>query len=192
MKRILLFFFLILSVASYAQQDSLIKIDLTTNKNSAEYPDSFFTFNIHNPIPKRSALYSAILPGWGQVYNKQYWKLGLVAGGAGVATGFIIFNNNQYQKYRNAYIARIDNDPTTVDEFVGLYQNEDLNSLQKEYRQYLEYTVVFTFVGYTLNILDAYVGANLKSFDITDDISMQVRPSISNGQIGMALILKPK
>lgn len=192
MKRLLLLFFLFPALISYGQNDSLIKIDLTTTKKVAAYPDSFFTYNIHNPIPKRSALYSALLPGLGQAYNKQYWKLGIVAGGAGAAVGFIIFNNSQYKKYRSAYIKRIDNDPTTTDEFIGLYQNEDLNELQKEYRQYLEYSVVFTFVGYSLNILDAYVGANLKSFDITDDISWQARPSFDNGQIGLALVLKKK
>lgn len=180
------------SAITFAQQDSLIKIELSAKASKAQYPDSFFNFNIHTPIPKRSALYSALLPGLGQYYNKQYWKLGVVAGGIGAATGFIIFNNNQYQKYRRAYIDRIDNDPTTVDKYVGIYQNEDLNSLQSEYRQYLEYSVVFTFVGYALNVLDAYVGANLKSFDMSDDLSWHARPAFENGQVGLALIIKKK
>jgi len=151
-----------------------------------------FKFNTKEPMPKRAGLYSALLPGLGQVYNKQYWKLGLIAAGAASAAYFIDFNNTEYQRFRNAYIARIDNDPNTTDEFVGIYQDNDLNTQQNQYRQWLEYTVVFTTVGYALNILDAYISANLRTFDINEDITFYTKPTFENRQLGLALVLKTK
>lgn len=155
-----------------------------------------FKFNTPIPIPKKSALYSAILPGLGQAYNKQYWKLGVVIAGLGAAAYFYDFNNTEYHRFRNAYIKRIDNNPNTPlpddkDAFPQ-YQAEDLNTRQNQYRQYLEYTVVFTTVGYALNILDAYVAANLKSFDVNEDISFHTKPTFENRQLGLALVFKFK
>ncbi|MEN9703579.1 MAG: hypothetical protein RLZZ209_1007, partial [Bacteroidota bacterium] len=31
-------------------------------------------------IPRQATLKSLMIPGWGQLYNRQYWKLPLVAG----------------------------------------------------------------------------------------------------------------
>lgn len=154
--------------------------------------NSVFTFNTNYPIPKRSALYSALVPGLGQVYNKQYWKLGLVGAGLAAAGYFITTNGEQYNSYRKAYIARIDNDPNTTDEYVNIYQTTDLNTLQNQSRQLLEYSIIFTTVGYALNILDAYVASSLRSFDISDDISFNAQPSFQNKQLGLALVFKIK
>ncbi len=190
MKALYLTFFLLgTALLSYSQDKENAAFVENDDKTSV------FTFNTKHPIPKRSALYSALVPGLGQIYNKQYWKLGVVVAGLGAAGYFLNFNNTEYQRFRNAYIARIDGDPNTVDEFdvsFGGYQAADLNTLQNQYRQYLEYTVVFTTVGYALNILDAYVGANLKSFDINDDISLQTKPTFENQQLGLALVFKIK
>jgi hypothetical protein len=175
---------------------SCIFSTLAQEKNTAILEDddktTVFKFNTKYPIPKRAAFYSALIPGLGQVYNKQYWKLGIVGAGLGAAGYFIYTNNAQYKKFREAYIMRIDNNPNTVDEYVNLYQTNDLNTLQNTYRQYLEYSVVFTTVGYALNILDAYVAANLRTFDINDDISLHTKPTFENQQLGLALVLKFK
>ncbi len=151
---------------------------------------SIFSFNTEVPVPKRAALYSAILPGLGQVYNKQYWKLGIVVAGTAAAGYFIDYNNGEYQRFRNAYIARL-NDPTELGEFPN-YQAADLKTKQDQFRQYLEYTVVFTTVGYALNILDALVAANLRTFDISEDISLMPKPTYENKQLGLALVFNLK
>jgi len=148
-------------------------------------------FNVSSPIPKRAALYSALFPGLGQVYNKQYWKLGLVGAGVGVATGFIIFNNSQYSTYRRAYISRIDNNPETVDSF-GYYTTADLNTLQSQYRTYLEYTVVATVIGYGLNVLDAFVAGHLRSFDVSPSLSVRPTPILIGNQVSLGLSVKKK
>lgn len=153
------------------------------------FPDSIFKFNTRTPIPKRAGLYSACLPGLGQVYNKQYWKSGLIIAGSAVITGFIISNYKQYTKYNQAYIGMIDNNPNTPDTFED-YTVDDVNLIRKGYRQYLEYSVLAATAGYMLNILDAFIAAHLKSFDMSKDISFQTRPMFNREkQIGLCLSL---
>lgn len=173
-------------MTSFAQEDQNFAIIDGDDKISV------FTFNTNYPIPKRAGFYSALLPGLGQVYNKQYWKLGIVAGGLGAAGYFIQTNGRKYRDFRNAYIKRIDNDSNTIDQYVDQYTAADLNTLQNQSRQFLEYSVVFTTVGYALCILDAYVAANLRSFDIDDNITLRAKPTFENRQVGLALVFQLK
>lgn len=150
------------------------------NVNLPPYNDSVYRFFTQKQIPKRAALYSAVLPGLGQVYNKQYWKLGLVAiAGAGV-TGFMIFNTQKYNTYQKAYIGRIDNDPSTTDTFTN-YTLDDIDLLRKTYRKYREYTVIAGTLCYLVNILDAFTSAHMKSFDMSKNIGFKAQPVIIPG-----------
>ena len=144
------------------------------------------------PNPKKAGLYSAILPGSGQLYNKQYWKIPVVYAGVGAAIYFIDFNSQKYRTYRKAYIARIDADPNTRDEFEGLYTASALKQLQDGYKRYLDMTVLLTAVGYTLQVMDAVVFAHLKNFDVTKDITIQVQPIANQNGIGMGLVINFK
>lgn len=191
------FFCVFISLQADAQTkttDTLSSLEHTSSRGFQHpgFPDSIFKFNTPYPVPKRAALYSAIFPGIGQVYNKQYWKLGVVGAGLGIATYFIVSNNKKYKTYQTAYLYRIDNNPETIDDYVQVYSANDLYELQKTYRSYLEYSVIFTTVGYALNILDAFVSANLKSFDVTSDISFRPGLRFENQQIGLALKLHYK
>ena len=187
MKYTLSFLLLLISFHSWGQEETRKAFELKNDSLSV------FKYGRTNPIPKRSALYSALFPGLGQAYNKQYWKLGVVAAGLGAAGYFIQTNGRQYKTYRDAYIMRIDNNPNTIDTvYAGIYQDNDLNTLQNTYRQYLEYAVIFTTVGYALNVLDAYVASHLKSFDISDELSLKTKPSFTNNQLGLALVFKFK
>ena len=186
-KILVTFIFVCLTLPAFAQKEENLAFIEGDDKTSV------FQFNTKYPIPKRSAFYSALVPGLGQIYNKQYWKLGIVAGGLAAAGFFIQTNGAQYKSYRDAYIARIDNNDATVDTvYTNITQNADLLTLQNQSRQYLEYSVVFTTVGYALGILDAYVAANLRSFDIDDNISLHAKPTFENRQVGIALVFKVK
>lgn len=151
---------------------------------TATIPDSFFHFKTQKPNPKRAGLYSALLPGLGQVYNKQYWKTGVVALGAGVIGYFIISNRRDYLIYQKDYIYRIDNNPQTTTSFPD-YQDEDINTLRKGFRKYYEYSILAGSVGYLINILDAFTSAHLKTFDMGKDISIKTTPFYQNSQIGL-------
>lgn len=130
--------------------------------------------------PKKAAILSAALPGAGQIYNKKYWKVPVIyAGAAGLVYSFQ-FNHSRYIKYRNAYKYRIDDDASTVDDYIGVYSDENLNNLQKYYHRYRDLTVIGFAVVYALNIIDASVDAHLFTFDVSDDLSMNVQPAFIN------------
>jgi hypothetical protein len=172
-------------------QDSIAITTPSLNSENILFPDSIFNFRTRNPIPKRAGLWSACMPGLGQLYNKQYWKVGLVAAGGMVVGGFIISNYNEYNTYRKAYLAMIDNNPATPDEFEGRTV-EDVKYLRDGFRRYLEYSVIAAGVGYIMNILDAFISAHLKRFDMSKDISLIISPGRSGFagrgvQIGLRL-----
>ena len=140
------------------------------------------------PNPKKAGLYSALLPGLGQLYNRQYWKIPVVYAGLGAAGYFFIKNLNDYQSYRKAYLGRINN-PYPTDEYVKSYTTDQLQQLQDDYSRYLNLTVLFGTLGYALQVLDAITSAHLKNFDISRDISVHMRPVAMPQGIGMGLVM---
>lgn len=138
--------------------------------------------------PSKAAFYSAILPGLGQIYNREYWKLPLVYAAVGVPAGFFIFNFDTYKEYRDAYRARVDGNPETHDQFEGLYAPEQIKTIRDTYRQYVDYSVLIFILGYGLNILDATVFAHLRGFDMSDDLSFRIVPAVmDNRALGLSL-----
>lgn len=126
--------------------------------------------------PKKAALMSAVLPGLGQVYNKKYWKVPVIYAAAGALAYSFQFNQSRYVKYRDAYKYRIDGDPSTVDNYVGQYTDDNLAALYKYYHKYRDLTVIGAAAVYLLNVLDATVDAHLYHFDVSDDLSLHLQP----------------
>jgi len=144
------------------------------------------------PNPKKAGLYSSIVPGLGQLYNRQYWKIPVVYLGLGIAGYYIIKNSNDYQSYRLAYIGRINN-PYPTDKYVKTYPNtSQLQQLQADSKKYLDLSVLFTGLGYLLQVFDAVTSAHLKNFDISRDISLNVTPSIQPGGGAICLVLSKR
>jgi hypothetical protein len=127
---------------------------------------------------------SAILPGWGQVTNKKYWKLPLVYGALGV-TGAIFFHNvKQYKEAKNAYILATDNDLTNDEQIKQPYysvkdQPERIRTFRNEVRQNVDYSVLFFIVFWGLNVADAAVDAHLKTFDVSDNLAFRIKAGYS-------------
>lgn len=133
------------------------------------------------PDPKKVLRRSLIIPGWGQVTNNQIWKVPIVYGVIGGLTYYSIHLNSRYGDYRAAYYNL--NPETPDDNKFGptpgyIPQDANLQSL-KEIRNSLRNRrdLVFVFIGvsYALNAIDAYVFAHLRSFDVSDDLSMNIR-----------------
>jgi len=138
--------------------------------------------------PRKAAFYSMVLPGLGQAYNRQYWKIPLVYAALGITTGTFIVNMDNYRKFRNAYRIRLDGNADTVDDYVGLYSDNGLKFLRDAYREYVDYSVLVFVLAYGLNIVDATVFAHLKDFNMSDDLSMKIVPTIINNQsLGLSL-----
>lgn len=140
------------------------------------------------PNPKKAGLYSAILPGAGQLYNHDYWKIPVIYAGIGVAGYFFVNNLDKYQSYRKAYIGRINN-PYPTDQYVNIYSSDQLQQLQNDYNKYLDLTVMLSALGYGLQVLDAITSAHLKNFDISRDISLRCRPVLVPGGAGMGIVM---
>lgn len=141
---------------------------------------------IHSP--RKATIYSAVLPGLGQIYNRKYWKVPLVFGGFAALGYFINFNNGEYVKYRQAYSDIIDLDPNT-NSYVQLFTDprnlqpenigqstERLRKAKDYWRRNRDLVVIGTAVFYALNIIDASVDANFFNFDISDDLTINWVP----------------
>jgi hypothetical protein len=146
-----------------------------------------FKPKVFEPNPKKAGLYSAIIPGSGQLYNRQYWKLPIVAAIVG-GTGYMIVNNNeQYRKWRRIYVGRIDLDPNTRDD--EKYSTESIKQLQDEAKRKLDMSVLYAALGYMVQVMDAVASAHLKNFDISRDISMQFKPMVHPNGMGFGLAM---
>lgn len=147
--------------------------------------------NIKPHSPKKAAIMSAILPGLGQAYNHKYWKIPIIyAGMAGL--GYVVkFNNDYYQRFRKAYVYRVDGDPLTVDAYEGEYTESNLNTLQEFYHRNRDLSIIGCAAFYVLNIIDATVDAHLYYFDVSDDLSLKINPSafIAGNQQAMGIRL---
>jgi hypothetical protein len=136
--------------------------------------------------PHKAVIYSAIVPGLGQVYNKKYWKVPIIYAAGGTLAYFIKTNNTQYQRFRKAYDAVIANDPNNPDEFNGRYSKDVLANARDYYRKYRDLSVIGIAGLYFLNIIDAMVDAYFFSFDVSDDLSLRVVPTIQPGMYSSA------
>lgn len=134
-------------------------------------------------VPPRASLLSATLPGLGQIYNRKYWKVPIIYAGFGALAYYVGHNGREYQKFRAAYIARIDGNPNTVDDF-PLYSKDVLERAVNFYRRNLEVTYLLGAALYLLNILDANVDAHLMDFDVGEKLSFSASPPPHNNGPG--------
>lgn len=208
----LLCLFLLPALNSHAQKDTTVnpqlrdsllrrnavaESDTTQAASQAVSPADTLLANykaLHSP--RKAAFYSAVLPGLGQIYNREYWKVPLVYAALGVSTGVFIWNMDKYREFRDAYRIRVanQNNPDFEDKY-DLYTDGDLRYLRDAYRQYVDYSVLVFVAAYALNIVDATVFAHLRQFDISNDLSMRVSPRLINNRtlgIGVSISLSPR
>jgi hypothetical protein len=153
--------------------------------------------------PRRAAIYSAILPGLGQVYNRKYWKVPLVYAAVGIPI-YTFFDNKQWYN-RTRYALAVANGTYSGSDWEDslanvhsslqtLVRDKQVNSItnyRNEFRKNMDYSILFTLLFWGLNIVDATVDAHLKGFNVNDNLSMQVRPVIlSNQTIGVSLVFR--
>lgn len=141
----------------------------------------YITPTTKKDIPHIAFVRSLILPGWGQITNKQYIKLPLVYAGAAAGGYFLYDNNKKYQKYRDIIID-MDAKQETEREIDGRgpFSITTITSAASQYRRWKEGTVIAISVGWLLFAIEANVAAHLKSFDVSDDISLKLKPTLFN------------
>lgn len=144
--------------------------------------------------PTKAALFSTIVPGLGQAYNKKYWKMPIVYAGMGVSLYFAISNHVSFKKFKTAYIIRLDSDPDTADEFDGVLSEEGLQANMDFHQRNRDLSYIFVGLFYVLNIVDAAVDAHLFNFPKNDNLSFNLQPSLeltSNNELakGFRLVI---
>ena len=135
--------------------------------------------------PKVATFRSAVLPGWGQLYNKKYWKIPIVYGALGTAAGVFFYNLKTYKLLREAVKIRYDtSNHNPIDPSLVNLSTSALVQYRNEYRQNIDYSVLFFLVIWGLNVVDATVDAHLKAFDVSQDVSMKIRPGLNSSGNG--------
>ena len=133
------------------------------------------------PNPNHALLAGLIIPGAGQIYNGSMWKVPLVYGAYGTVIYFISTNSREYNYWRDQYFRRVNDPGNPTDDLGDLFTNSDqIRTIRDEYRRRRDYSWV-ALVGVTImSIADAFVDCHLKKFDISDDLSFQIKPVLTN------------
>lgn len=124
---------------------------------------------------RKASIMSAVIPGLGQAYNKKYWKIPIIYAGLAGFGYMFLSNNKQFNDYRANVIAYNDNDSTTVPPFPA-YSSDQSQTLKLQYRKNRDFAVIGFSLIYLINIIDANVDAHLKTFDVSDDLSIHLDP----------------
>lgn len=176
------------SLATTPLPDTLILLDSTEKKGLFAFLSKDY------PKPKTAAYLSLALPGAGQMYNKRWWKVPLVYGAIGGMVYYIDYNQGWYKRFRTAYQQKL-NDETT--EFAGLAidNTRSLRLLRDRYDKNTQLAYIGLVVVYALQSVEAFVDAHLKTFNVDEDLSLQLKPSLQmdalSGQpnLGVGVVL---
>ncbi len=144
--------------------------------------------------PTKAGLYSAVLPGLGQYYNKKYWKIPIVWGAIGTGVGIVLWNEKQYTRYRNAYVAELNGLPHEFSDISGVTA-EVLGRTQDRAKRQRDYAIAITGLIYVLGIVDAVVDAHL--YEQRNDPDLALKPTViydefskQNTKAGLSLTLR--
>lgn len=196
MKRnILLIFFILSILTGYAQntRDSINRFIVSVNQDSVtpfidsgkiikNMKDSIWLAT-HNP--RIATRRSAMIPGWGQAYNKEYWKIPLVYGLLAIPTAAYFYNNNYYKKTKFAYEAKIkaaagdSSDYAAIDPELINLSTGSLQNYRNSFRRDRDYSILWFVLAWGLQVVDATVFAHLKQFNVSRDLSMQIHPQVN-------------
>jgi len=191
-------FILLLSSYSFLNaqtKDTTIKIIsiASTQKTAKQIADSVkikkrvadsIKYANHNPrIATRRSL---IIPGWGQAYNGEYWKIPLVYGVLAIPTVAYIYNQDYYKKTKFAYEAKFkaenfkdSSDLPSIDPELVNLGTSSLQNYRNQFRRNRDYSILWIILAWGLQIADATVFAHLKQFNVSNDLSMQINPTFN-------------
>jgi hypothetical protein len=182
----------------WAQTDTTLK---TVDSVRAAAKDTVVSKKIdstwYNHSPRKAAIRSAIIPGWGQAYNKQYWKIPIVYAALGTTAYIFAYNITNYRDLRFAYKAMVEaqNGDSTNYKLMKpqykLYDQESIRYYRNEFRKNVDYTVLVFILFWGLNVADAAAAAHLRTFDVSTDLSLRIKPGYSEmgNTAGISLVL---
>ena len=193
--KLAILFFIVLVVTGNAsattlQIDTIYYIPTADTVKVVETEKEYVSKSKFKPDAQKSVWLAAVVPGLGQIYNRQYWKVPIVyAGTLGLVYG-ITWNDRMYVDYRKGYVDLMDSDPTTnyyqyllpdgvvLDSSNSSYYTRVIKTKLDNYRRYRDLCIIGTAVLYLLSIVDAYVDAQMFDYDISPDLSLEVLPTV--------------
>ena len=131
------------------------------------------------PSPKKAVVLTAIIPGLGQIYNKRHWyiKLPLVYGAFGGLIYSIQYNSRNYRELKKQHRFLVDGLVCTTSIYDGIVSAAVLKNERDKYDKQLQFSYIGIGLAYILTAAEAYTTAHLLTFDVSDDLSMQLKPS---------------
>ena len=168
--RDLILILLIISIPNFVSAQDI--------KSTSQDTTSLVVDTAYKHSPKRATLMSAVIPGAGQFYNQKYWKIPVIYVAGGALVYSTIQNNNGYQEFLEAYTVFAETEVPM--EGYEVYELDQLKSVKDQYRRYRDLSIVGLILLYTLNIVDATVDGYLFDYDVGDDLSLRIEPSIMN------------
>ncbi|HSZ25903.1 MAG TPA: DUF5683 domain-containing protein [Cytophagaceae bacterium] len=181
----------------YRQSDSLMGIDpdndtliMRPTEVAKKDTSHFLKKKKQWSSPKKAMVWAMVLPGAGQAYNRKFWKMPILYIGAGILAYFWVSNNYGYQELKNEYKTvylntqydLLNYNTAYTFQYVSYtnnftYTNINQLSIDRDtYHRYRDMAIAGSVILYVVSILDAYVDAHLKDFDLSPDLSMSVRP----------------
>jgi hypothetical protein len=189
--------FLLLATPFFAQTTdtlSVAKEEILVVKDSVSIKEPY------DPLaPQRAAFYSAVVPGLGQAYNKKYWKIPIIYAGMAAGVYFYIQNDNEYDRFRDAYKRRLAG--FTDDEFYGSGTTPTISTArlidaQKTAQKNKDVSIIVSLAFYLINIVDANVDSHLKQYNVSEDLSLQpnldLNPVHAQANYGLSLTYRIK
>lgn len=189
---LIVFAFSLSIVHAQDEKEVLAGMDLVTGKKDSTVIDKKQVAKerkralLASHQPRIATLRSALIPGWGQAYNHDYWKIPLVYGILAIPTSLYIFNNNYYKKTKFAYEALFkaayQKDSTDLPLIDPELKNLSISSLQNyrnSFRRDRDYSILWFLLAWGLQVADATVFAHLNQFDVSNDLSMQLTPTFN-------------
>jgi hypothetical protein len=125
---------------------------------------------------RKATIMSMLFPGLGQIYNRKYWKAPIIYAGIGGFGYLFLTNQQKFDEYRIDLQNSTSTDPNVQMKNTSGYTSDQLYVLKTQYRKSRDLGIIGIAVIYLLNIIDANVDAHLKTFDVSDNLSMQVKP----------------
>ena len=179
MKYLVTLLFILITIHLHAQ-DEFVEIQDSLYAEGVDLSDTIrFQSKWPDHKPGKASLYSAILPGLGQAYNKSYWKIPIIYGGFTGIAYWVSVQNQQYQTALRCLQDIRDDDPETLPLECnnGNVSEEQLESLADRFRRDRDYWIILGALFYGLNIVEAHVDAHLKEFSVNEELSFKLKPS---------------
>ncbi len=168
---------LFLSGPIFAQEEEAIIID-DTEETLRVLNENATLFEQKSELdPQLSSIYSAVLPGLGQAYNGDLWKVPIIYAGGLAFIQIVKRNNRLYRAFRNALFDEIDLDENTASPFGARFSADALRRNTDQFRRDRDFFIVLGLLWYGLNIVDAHISAHLDEFDVNDELSLKVSPT---------------